>query len=329
MDLLKGKKILLFSQFFFGYEKKIAEKMREYGAVVSLYDEMSITKPLERAFLKISASIFSKKTECYYFDILEKEKENVYDYVLFIDCEMPTEKILKKYRETFSTAKFCLHLWDSLKNLKGVKDKFHCFDYISSFDRKDACDCNIVFRPLFFLDAYRAKKELVKYEYDISFIGTIHSDRYAIIKKLLDSTKMFFIYPFLQSTFIYYFYRFTKSEFKGTSISDFKFKKIESEKIAEVISKSKAVLDIQHPRQTGLTMRTLEMLGMKKKLVTTNSDIVNYDFYNERNICVINRSSPVIPEEFYKTEYEEIPESIYEYYSIGQWVLGVLGVCNG
>jgi len=71
------------------------------------------------------------------------------------------------------------------------------------------------------------------------------------------------------------------------------------------------------------------MLGMKKKLVTTNSDIVNYDFYNERNICVINRSSPVIPEEFYKTEYEEIPESIYEYYSIGQWVLGVLGVCNG
>ena len=120
MDLLKGKKILLFSQIFFGYEKKIAEKMREYGAEVSLYDEMSIKKPIERALLKISASIFTKKTESYYFDILEKEKNNRYDFVLFIDCEMPTEKILKKYRETFPNAKFCLHLWDSLKNLKGV-----------------------------------------------------------------------------------------------------------------------------------------------------------------------------------------------------------------
>ena len=28
-------------------------------------------------------------------------------------------------------------------------------------------------------------------------------------------------------------------------------------------------------------MRTIEVLGMRKKLITTNEDIVNYDFYDK------------------------------------------------
>ncbi len=332
MSVLSGKKVLLFSQFFFGYEKIIANKMKDLGAEVALYDEMSIKKPLERAILKISPILFSFRTNQYYKSIINLEREISYDYVLFIDCEMPTELVMRECRKAFPNAKLCLHLWDSVENLKGIVKKFKYFDYISSFDKEDAQQYDLTFRPLFFGDDYRVKREdvsLDEYEYDLSFIGTIHSDRYDIINKLNKVTAKMYVYPYLQSKFIYFFYRIIKKEFRNSRITDFEYSKLDSKTIAGIVERSKAILDIQHPNQTGLTIRTIEMLGMKKKIITTNADIKNYDFYNANNICIIDRQTPYVPDMFYSSNYEEIPENIYEYYSIDSWIWGVLGIGNG
>lgn len=329
-NLLNGKKILLFSQYFFGYEKKIKTKMEELGAYVDLYDEMSIKNMYERAVLKVLPAIFKNKTEKYYGKILEDVKNIEYDYVLFIDCEMPTENVLRNYREEFSNSIFCLHLWDSVGNLKGVEKKFKYFDYITTFDRDDAQKYELMFRPLFYCDEYKAKSEIQTYCYDISFIGTIHSDRYRILKRIFEQAKRenrsFYFYPYLQSKFIYYIYRVIKKEFKGTSIGDFKFAKLDSKEISKIIDESRIVIDIQHPKQTGLTMRTLEMLGMKKKLVTTNADIMNYDFYCSNNISIIDRNNPIINSDLYCSGYQDVDEKVYEFYSINQWCIDVLGV---
>lgn len=329
--ILNEKRILFFCQFFFDYEKKIVKKMQDLGAEVVLYDEMSVKTSYERALLKVSSSFFNKKTEKYYAEILRQVRNKSFDYVLFIDCEMPTHKVLKAYRSAFKGAKFCLHLWDSLSNLKGVSGKFRFFDFISTFDRNDSIDNNIVFRPLFFSDEYRAieNKKNKSYAYTVSFIGTVHSDRYKIIKRLQESIDGFYLYGYLQGKFIYYYYKIVKPEYRGIKISSFNYKKLSSKAIARIVSDSKAILDIQHPNQTGLTMRTLEMVGMRKKIITTNEDIKNYDFYNPNNICVINRENPVVSKEFLEKDYEELPNSIYEYYSIEKWIVDVLGVQNG
>ena len=97
-----------------------------------------------------------------------------------------------------------------------------------------------------------------------------------------------------------------------------------SEEIADVIDKSKIVLDIQHPKQIGLTMRTIEMLGMNKKLITTNSTIKNYDFYNPNNICVIDRNDIKIDMNFLDTPYQAIKKDVYESYSLENWIKSVL-----
>lgn len=329
--MLENKKILLFCQYFFNYENKIKGKMEELGAKVDLYNEMSIKSTRDRALLKISSQFFKKRTEKYYFNILSEVVDNVYDYVLFIDCEMPTEDILSMYRKKMRQAKFCLHMWDSVENLKGISKKFKYFDLITTFDRKDAKKHGLILRPLFFCDEYRKKdNNIVNFEYDISFVGTIHSDRYKILKKIIkqaeyNSLKVYF-YPYLQSRFIYYFYRIIKSEFRHTSIQDFKFEKVLSKDIVDIINKSKVVVDIQHPAQSGLTMRTLEMIGMKKKLITTNKDVTEYDLYNQNNIMIIDRTHPVLDFNFFKAVYKELEKDKYEYYSLGRWCLDVLGV---
>lgn len=325
---LLNKNILFFSQFFFGYENKICEKFIEMGASVDMFDEMSIKKPFERALLKVSSNIFSHKTNSYYHDILSKLKGKKYDYILFIDCEMSTLQVLDACKRLFPEAKMCLHLWDSVENLKGVPEKFHYFDIVTSFDPDDCKKYKLVLRPLFFCDEYRAQDTTKDYEYDMSFIGTIHSDRFKILKKIksnLPNQKMF-VYPYLQSRFIYYYYLATKKEFWSTKINNFKFKKLSANTIADVVDKSKTIIDIQHPKQTGLTMRTLEMVGMNKKLITTNKSISQYDFYNPNNICIIDRENPTIDLEFFNRPYEKLPESTYEKYSINSWVNDVLGM---
>lgn len=64
----------------------------------------------------------------------------------------------------------------------------------------------------------------------------------------------------------------------------------------------------------------MEALGAKRKLITTNSDVEFYDFYNPTNILIVDRNNPVINTEFLNSEYSELPDEIYEKYSINSWI---------
>ena len=329
---LKNKTILFFAPAFFSYEHKIKNELIRVGAKVDYFDERSVRSPFHRALLKVSPYIFKNKTERYYNFIFNIIKKNKYDYVLFIDCEMPTENILKKYRQFFTKAKFCLYLWDSLDNLPGVETKFQYFDYITSFDKKDYFkNSRIKFRPLFFCDEYRNRSLKTEYKYDLAFIGTIHSDRLNIINKIEDQCKniglRFYKYCFLQSKFIFYYYKLFNKSFFNAKIENFYFDKKSQKEISEIERNSFIVLDIQHPNQTGLTIRTIENIGIGRKIITTNKDIEHYDFYNKSNIQIIDRINPVIDKNFLNSEYIPLSEEIYQKYSLNQWVLDVLGVC--
>ena len=62
------------------------------------------------------------------------------------------------------------------------------------------------------------------------------------------------------------------------------------------------------------------MIGMKKKIITTNRDIVNYDIYDPQNILVISREDVNIPTLFFKSAYKELNEQIYKKYHIKSWI---------
>ena len=52
-----------------------------------------------------------------------------------------------------------------------------------------------------------------------------------------------------------------------------------------------AVLDIEHPKQVGLTMRTFEVLASGRKLITTNRSIINHEFYDPLRMCYRQRTA--------------------------------------
>lgn len=324
-----GKKILFFSPAFFKYENIIADKMREMGADVDMYDVRSVTNTFDRALLKISPAIFKSRSQKYYEKIIERHRGKNYDYILIVKCDMTPTNILKRFRMEYPNAKLCLNLWDSVKNIPGVANKFKYFDTLHSFDLDD-CEkyTELKFRPLFFGDQFKKEVRHGDYKYDISFLGTAHSDRYAVIKQVQEIAKerglkcYWFLY--LQSKFIYSFYKCTKREFRDVDKGTFSFEKMPASDIAKVVDESKIILDIQHPKQTGLTMRTIEMIGMNKKLITTNQSIKNYDFFNPSNVAVIDRENVKIQEAFLNMSYSPLPKEVYEKYTLENWILEVL-----
>jgi hypothetical protein len=327
---ITGKRILFFSPAFFRYENLIADKMREMGADVDMYDVRAVTGAFDRALLKISPAIFPRKSRKYYESIVERNKGRDYDYILIVKCDMTPVSILIKLRELFPRAKLCLYLWDSVDNIPGVARKFPYFDTLHSFDPNDCKKFpQMQFRPLFFADQFRMPVKNVKeYAYDISFLGTVHSDRYAVIRQVRelaekDNLKCYW-FLYLQSRFIYRFYKATKREFKNVPEDVFSFEKLSSSEISRIVDESRITLDIQHPGQTGLTMRTVEMLGMNKKLITTNASIKEYDFYRPENIQVIDRKNVRIDLDFLHTPYEPLSRELYEKYSLRHWILDVL-----
>lgn len=330
---LWGKKILFLSPAFFNYEKVIQDKLESMGAEVTYYDERAVKSAFDRALLKVFPSLFIGKAQKYYDSILQANRSQSFDYILIIKCDMVSEKTLCAIKRNFPTAKLCLYLWDSIKNSPGIKKKLHYFDYTTSFDR---ADCNslreLQFRPLFYSDSFNhvQNAENNDYKYDVAFCGTIHSDRYEVLKKIesqCEKNKLkYYSFYYLQSKFIYYFYRCIKPEFKGVGRNNFSFLKKTHGEIAEIERSSKVIVDIQHPAQSGLTMRTIEMLGIHKKIITTNTEIINYDFYDPRNICVIDRQNPIVDLTLFETPYQILPEDVYRKYSLECWIIDVLGL---
>lgn len=327
---ISGKKILFFSPAFFNYECVIADKMREMGAIVDMYDSRCITSAVNRSLLKVFPNIFNNKSREYYDNILNKNKGKNYDYILIIKCDMTPISTLKQLRIEFPNAKLCLYLYDSIDNIPGIKDKFEFFDILHSFDLNDCKKYKFLnFRPLFFADQFRmSSKSRKKFKYDICFLGTIHSDRYAVIQQIqkianVHSLRCYW-FLYLQSKFIYWFYKVSKKEFRKAKMNDFSFDKKSLSEISEIESESRVILDIQHPKQTGLTMRTIEMVGMNKKLITTNESIKYYDFYDPNNIAIIDRNNISLDINFLKSPYKPLQKSVLEKYSLRTWILDIL-----
>lgn len=315
-----GKKILLLYARFFEYDKIVRNKLIQRGAIVDLYDARANISTIGKALLKKTDKFYKKKQLRFHKKICHLNRNKNYDFI-FTNENLSTE-VLSIYKEAFPNSVFILYLDDSVANFRKINETFQFYDKVLTFDSEDSKEYGIEFRPLFFNDLCSMAKNSAEKKHDICFIGTAHSDRMAIITKIIKKypDRKIDLYLFLQSRFVYFYMFFTKKEFRKYKFKFFKYKKINMNKVVEMISDSKAVLDIQHPNQTGLTMRTIESIGLKKKIITTNRKIEQYDFFNPNNIFVIDRDNPSFDEKFFDTDYVDIGEQLYHKYSIDGWI---------
>lgn len=331
--VLDRKRILVFAPSFFGYEKKIVDKLSELGADVNFFDERPSNSTFGKTIVRLKKKLASYMIDNYYKKIKQELNGKKYDSILFFQAEATPRWFLTYIFETYQYSRKILYLWDPVTDMPdniSNTSNVDLFDEVFTFDPHDAQKYSLRFRPLFYDDSYLKEVERHKsIQYDFSFIGTVRRDRYDIMQRLKKNAQevgqKYFVFYYLQSKLMFYYFKYLKKDFVNAKIADFSFKSLTHEQIQDVIEQSKIIVDIQKPHQVGLTIRTIELLAARQKFVTTNTEIFKYDFYNKNNIDLLNREEPLIRKDFVNSATVSVSEDIMTRYSIGYFLLELLG----
>lgn len=321
---LCGKVILYLSARTFNLENQIKSKLESLGAIVHFYDERLKDSNLSKAIIRVNKNILKTRIEKYYRSILATFKNNTVDYLFVVRGEVVPEFFLKHFKKDHPDCTFIFYNWDSFINTPNTSTLLHLYDKAFSFDPQDAKQYNISFRPLYYIDDYKNIKTSQSQKYDVLFLGTAHSDRYIISTKVKDFVekhgKTMFCYYFMHSKWVYYFKKFFDNTFQYMDVKRLSFRSLSLNEILKLYGESRVILDINHPNQKGLTMRTFEAIGAKKKLITTNAEIAKFSFYNKENIFILDRNNFNLDISFFESSYQDIPEDIYKKLSIDGWL---------
>ena len=330
MEIMKN--LLLIMPNFFDYPHSIEQELRKMGYQVDFFDDRPSTSNLVKAIIKVNKNYLNSYIKKYFHRMMTTIKNKHYDVVLLISGQSLSfsESMIKELKDSQSEAHFVLYQWDSQKNFPYITRMHPYFDVRFSFDKNDTQhDEGLRFLPLFYTQIYEelGKKTQSEYKYDCSYIGTAHPQKYRYINEMSQALKTVlpnqFIYHYMPSKLKYLYHKVKDKEYKRAKYKEFETVKMTSQGVIDVFEKSHCILDAPQAGQAGLTIRTLECLGAKRKLITTNSDIKNYDFYNESNILIFDgKIDPNAP--FFTHQYEDIPEQIYQKYSLRNWLKTML-----
>ena len=322
LSVVNNKKILLIMPLFFGYEKEIRETLEANGAEVHLvFENMN-----EISFwYRLVYVYFSSKKEAIMNKYYEKAICDIdadIDVVLVIRGDSVTEQTMQLLKNRFKKAFFSMYQWDSVANNENAKNIAKHFDKVQTFDMIDAEQYGWKYRPLFYIK--RLCVNPMDKKIDFSYVCSVHSKRVAIYKRLKlfadkNNLKMFTYIYVAKLRYILHKYIKKDEVFIELDKSIVAHKPLDIEKTNEIYDSARVIVDYTHPLQNGLTMRTIESVGHRCKLVTNNKHIENTSLYNS-NIYIYDEDNFNIPEDFLCKEYEELSPQQMEYYSLEGWL---------
>lgn len=316
---LKDKKILFIAWKFYDYPQLIIEELERKGAKVTYYNAIPSDSHLK---MKLSTK-FNTLRESYLKQILLAIRQENYDYFFVINPVLFPEKFIKEVTDIVGPIPKLAYLWDSIATFSQVTRYFDYFNYLYSFDAKDCKKyAELNFLPLFYINSDEKNKKEPTYLF--SFVGFGHSMRYSFInqvKELCEKKQYSYYFKlYLPSIWHFYYYKYGTKTLATAKKEEFIYQPLPQTIVNEVVKESKIILDLELANQSGLTMRTIETHGMRRKLITTNPEVKNYDFYHPDNICVVDRKKPVIPQRFIETDYHLLNDQLYKNYQLSTWL---------
>jgi hypothetical protein len=156
----------------------------------------------------------------------------------------------------------------------------------------------------------KALEQKNKEEYDIVFAGK-DKGRLDKISKLIHTNRWENLRWKLYFTPDHFWQMFRRKEYQKT---------LDYEDIQVMQSKAKAIMELMPARDADITMRTIDALILRKKLITDAAEIQSREYYHPNNVFVIGVDDPECLEEFLKKEYVPVSQEILDKYKIDAWV---------
>ena len=312
LEILKNKKIILsVDPILKEYENIMLEKTKKYFKDVEFilgsepeinsyyYKKLRKLKEI-KIFRKFIEKIYNKKIKNYYNKLLEKYLDK--DYVLVIGEIRYSQEFIELAKKKNRKIRFLKFIWDKMEQKK-IEEYKENYDVVYTFEKADAIRYNLKWRPSFFLEYENLVKNI-----DFYYLGRERDkERYIYVKKIFE----YCIKNKLNYKILLYSQDKKKKEEFITN------KKIKYSENIENIKKSRVTFEKNIVNQKGLSLRTLECLAYNTKLITTNEDIIHYDFYQENNIMVVEKAEDIenIDIDFFKVPYKKLSGDILYRYS--------------
>lgn len=317
------KRLLYIAPDYYGFNEVVFEGLKKYSdcdITHIISNEKYKYKNIWYRIYNFLSKTFLRK------NIKEKLREEAikntinrnpyYDYLLINAPYLLKEDLLDFILEK-SKISICV-FWDSIDKIPMQKDYLNKINVIYSFEPEDCKKYNLKEITNFFF----AKDENRAIHYDVAYLAT-YDDRMHIATKIF---KYFQQHNILAKGKIFMYKPRIEIKKLPPNIEIINEIVPFSESYKYYLD-SKIILDIAHSNQEGLSFRPYEAMGLRKKLITTNKSIVNYDFYNPNNIFLIEDvNNIVIPEEFFKSDYEDIDPSVRDKYYIKNWINKIINV---
>ncbi|WP_369012791.1 hypothetical protein [Flavobacterium anhuiense] len=309
-------KITIISHDNWGYNQNIVKALQKRGHIVNhidfntfKYKYPNFSYRIYNFFLKV---FFKKNIKNIHFGTEINNRLEAFgqiqDIILTIKGDfIDSKKILdfKKY-----TKKSIAFFNDNIKRCPKIVSTISNFDEVYTFEKEDALKYNLKFITNFIYNESKLNTAGV-FKYDVFNISS-RDNRFRTICKIAKELKA-------KEISFKFIIHDKKNKLKDPNI-EFIPESIQVDLVNKLVNDSKLLLDIHRKEQNGLSFRVFESLGLQKKLITTNHNIVQYDFYNPKNILIIDEKNINFDIDFFRSSYEPIPDDIYKKYTIENWV---------
>lgn len=311
------KKILFIGPKFHDYEIMITEQLEAMGATVDFFSERSYNIDFNLVN-NFCSSYMNKFQNRHYRKILKVIANKTYDYLFVIRGYKMPVSFLKDFQKQNPTSRTIMYQWDS-ERTNPFSHLIESFDSVKTFDFEDSKNFHLEYVPLFYthdVEHYRGTSKA--YDYDFFFMGFFFEERYAGVLKFKEyciqngfTLKPFLYMPF--TTRIKYFLQGKKLD--RTIVS---FKHMKRPEYLKILSKSRIMVDVSNPRQTGLAMRVIESLACSTK-VATNNVFFEKDklIANSGMICLFDLNNITIKQDFFDFESKQNQKIVF---SLEEWL---------
>lgn len=279
------KKVLWIAPQFHNYYNDFNDEFSEW-------ENVTIDTPLPHSFFvrKIIFSEFLNRVvpvkkvinnykESCFKKMIERVCRTQYDVVVIIKATMDY-KYIETLRRKQPSAKFVLYEWDSVcfYNYLNLVD---LFDRIVTFDIEDSKKYKFEYLPLFYTNNYsKIAQEETAEDIDVFYLGAAKDRRLDQLKKIASELS--------KRNINYCFNIVSNNSDLGISGANVYKNPLSFDQFHDSYARSKAILEIARPNQNGLSIRVIEAVGARKKIIIDSDLIKQEPFYSKKNVFIIN-----------------------------------------
>lgn len=313
-EKLEGRHILVIGVKFYYYNEEILKKFRAAGARVTFFYErdISFVFGLVKYFRPGSVDEMQHR---HYEGITQKIEGETFDYLLVIRGYKMQGEFVTRVKQLNPGIRTLLYQWDSYRLWDcDYRHLMPFFDGVATFDFQDAEELSIPYIPTFSLDVFR-DISVSKTDYDLFYSGNYTYPRYLFLIQLVQLAKQQGYR--LNTRLVMSRKTYLQERWRGVKLDPalLSFRKLSKGEYEDLFARSLVIVDFTDEKQTGLTMRTLDVLCAGKKLLTNNKNVFKEPGLNPDQIRVYNpRELRIDPEFVGEADFER------KNYSIERWL---------